>query len=73
LGTQQTFQANEPGYTGTLTATDNCAGTVIYSPSSASGPSATFTVTSITNGSCTITITDSYGQTAPELVTVAFR
>jgi hypothetical protein len=30
------------------------------------------TVTSISNGNCTITATDSNGQTAPEIVTVDF-
>jgi hypothetical protein len=73
LGTQQTFQVQEAGYAGTFTLTDNgCAGTAIYGPSSGPGPSLTVTVTSIANGSCTITATDSNGQTAPETITVTF-
>jgi hypothetical protein len=30
-------------------------------------------VTSLSNGSCTITASDSYGQTAPEGIAVSFR
>jgi len=74
LGTQQTFQVNEAGYTGTFTLNDGgtCTGVALYAPSSGPGPSLTVTVTSISNGNCTITATDSNGQTAPEIVTVDF-
>ncbi|MGD0969687.1 MAG: hypothetical protein ABR949_15550 [Candidatus Aquilonibacter sp.] len=74
LGTQQTFQVNEAGYTGTFTLNDggSCAGVALYAPSSGPGPSLTVTITSISNGSCTITATDSNGQTAPETITVSF-
>jgi hypothetical protein len=33
----------------------------------------TVTVTSVSNGSCIITATDSFGQTAAENITVSFR
>ncbi len=74
LGTKQTFQVNESGYTGTFTLNDggSCTGVALYSPSSGPGPSLTVTVTSLTTGSCTITATDSNGQTAPETITVTF-
>jgi hypothetical protein len=76
LGTQQTFQVNEPGYTGTFTLDDggSCTGIALYSPSSGPGPSLTVTVTSISSPfTCTITASDSYGQTAIEMITVSFR
>jgi hypothetical protein len=74
LGTQQTFQVNESGYTGTFTLNDggSCAAIAVFGPSSGPGPSLTVTVTSIANGSCTITATDSNGQTAPVTVVVNF-
>jgi len=66
---------SEAGYTGTLSLDDggSCAGVAVYSPSSGPGPSLIVTVTSIADGSCTITASDSYGQTAPETITVNFR
>jgi hypothetical protein len=75
LGTQQTFQVNEPGYFGSFTLNDggSCSGTAVFAPSSGAGPSLTVTVTSLANGGCTITASDSYGQTAPETITVSFR
>jgi hypothetical protein len=74
LGTQQTFQVNEAVYTGTFTLTDNgCTGIVLYSPSSGPGPSLTVTVTSISDGTCTIFATDSFARTADEGIVVDFR
>ena len=75
LGTQQTFEVDERGYTGTFTLSDggSCTGVAAYTPPSGPGPSLTITVTSIANGTCTITATDSYGQSAPETVAVAFK
>ncbi|MGD0969686.1 MAG: hypothetical protein ABR949_15545 [Candidatus Aquilonibacter sp.] len=73
LGTQQTFEVDEPGYTGTFTLNDggSCTGVATYAPSSGPGPSLTITVTAISGGACTITATDSYGQSAPESVTAS--
>jgi len=75
LGTQQTFQVNEAGYTGTFTLNDggSCSGIALYAPSSGPGPSLTVTVTSVTTGSCTITASDANGQVATESIVVSFR
>jgi hypothetical protein len=72
LGTQQTFEVDEPGYSGTFTLNDGggCTGVVTYTPPSGPGPALTITVTAVSAGACTITATDSYGQTAPESITV---
>jgi hypothetical protein len=71
LGTQQTFQVNESGYTGTFTLSDtDCVGVAVYAPSSGPGPSLTITVTSIGFGTCLITVTDTNGQSALETITV---
>jgi hypothetical protein len=73
LGTQQTFQVNEVSYTGTFTLSDtDCAGVAVYAPSSGPGPLLTVTVTSISNGTCHIHVTDGNGQTAVETVVVNF-
>ena len=75
LGTQQTFQVNEAGYTGPFILDDGgtCGGIATYGPSSGAGPSLTVTVTSSNNGNCTITASDSNGQIATETITVSFR
>jgi hypothetical protein len=71
LGTQQTFEVDESGYTGTFTLTDtDCVGVAAYGPTSGPGPSLIITVTSISFGTCHITVTDTNGQSAVETVTV---
>ena len=64
----QTFNASESGYAGSFIETDTCnpgSGTIAsVSTASASGPSATFTVTPQNAGSCTVTIKDSNGNSA---------
>ncbi len=72
-GQSSTFQITETGYAGTFTiGTCKSGSTTIatVTPSTASGPSATVTVKGVVNGTCTIAISDSYGQTASENVTV---
>ncbi len=72
-GQSKTFQITEGGYTGTFTVgTCKSGATTIanVTGSSAHGPTVTITVTGVASGSCTIAISDSYGQTASESVTV---
>jgi hypothetical protein len=73
-GQSKTFQISETGYTGTFTVgTCKSGATTIANVAggSAHGPTVTITVTGVASGSCTIAISDSYGQTASESVTVA--
>lgn len=59
IGGTGSFTASESGYTGTFTATSsNCAGIATFTPASGTGPSTSFTVTAVANGSCQITVTD---------------
>jgi len=59
IGGTGAFTASESGYTGTFTAaSSNCAGVATFTPASGTGPSTSFTVTSVANGSCQITVTD---------------
>lgn len=70
----QAFTASESGYSGTFTESDTChpaAGTIAtVAPANANGPSATFTVTPQSAGSCAVTVTDAYGQTSAVTVGV---
>jgi len=60
IGGTASFTASESGYAGTFAASSsNCAGIATFSPTSATGPSASFTVTAVANGSCQITVKDS--------------
>lgn len=72
-GESKTFQISEAGYTGTFTVGACKSGTTSIATvagASAHGPTVTITVTGMASGSCTIAISDSYGQTASEGVTV---
>jgi hypothetical protein len=72
-GQSSTFQITETGYNGAFTigmCTSGSTTIATVSPSTANGPSATVTVTGVVNGTCTIAIADTYGQTASENVTV---
>lgn len=69
----QTFAVSELGYTGAFTETDTCnPGTAIATVSAASGPgpTANFTVTPQSAGSCAITVHDTNGQTSTVTVGV---
>jgi hypothetical protein len=72
-GFAQTFSASETGYNGTLTQTNTCnpsSGTIAtVSPVSGAAP-VTFTVTPQAAGTCTITVSDTNGQSAALTVTV---
>jgi hypothetical protein len=58
----QTVSVSETGYAGAFTETDTCSGIASVSPADGSGPSATYTVTPLAAGTCTITIHDTNGQ-----------
>jgi hypothetical protein len=67
--TSATFTASEPGFSGTFTEFDTCAGIVTITPSSSpTGPTATYNVTQIGGGTCTATILDGHGGSASENV-----
>ena len=72
-GFAQTLRASETGYNGTLSQTNTCnpsAGTIAtVSPASGSAP-VTFTVTPQGAGTCTITVSDTNGQSTALTVTV---
>ncbi len=59
--TPQTFSVRDSGYTGTFSVS-GCANVVSVSPSSAAGPTATFTVTPVAPGTCTLVISESDGR-----------
>lgn len=72
-GDAKTFTISETGYTGPFTVgTCKSGSTTIatVAATGAQGPSATVTVTGVVNGTCSIAISDSYGQTASENITV---
>jgi outer membrane lipoprotein SlyB len=59
----QAFTATENFYTGTLTAAStNCAGIATISPASGTGPAASFTITSVGNGTCQFAVKDTFNQ-----------
>jgi hypothetical protein len=73
-GQNAPFTVSEAGYSGALSATSggtsSCSGIATFSPASGSGPSATFTVTAVAAGQCTIVVSDSHGQSVSETVYV---
>ena len=66
----QTFSATETGYAGVFGESDNCSGIATVTTSNANGPTATYTVTGIAAGNCTVTISDSHGQQTTTQVAV---
>jgi hypothetical protein len=58
----QTVTVTETNYTGAFTESDTCGTFATVSTQSASGPSATYTVTPLAAGTCTITVHDANGQ-----------
>jgi hypothetical protein len=66
----QPLSVHEAGYTGALDAASSNAAVATVSPSSATGPHATFTVTPIGSGTCTIAVKDASGNSAAATVTV---
>ncbi len=51
-------------------STTNCSGIATFSPTTGTGPSASFTVTSQAAGSCTVTVADANNQKVGVAVTV---
>jgi hypothetical protein len=72
-GSSAQFTVTENSYTGPLSAANgspSCAGIATFSPASGSGPSATFTVTAVAAGTCTIVVSDNHGGSVGVNVTV---
>ncbi len=65
----QTFVANDPNFTGTISASSDAPGVATVN-ASGTGPSATFTVTPVSKGNATVTVTDGVGGSAAVSVTV---
>jgi len=59
-----TCAVSETSYTGTFTVADGgtCAGIVTFAPTVLVGPSASFTVTQVGGGACTLVVSDANGQ-----------
>jgi hypothetical protein len=64
------FAVEEKDYNGNLTAVTSDATVATVGPSSSSGPAATFSVTPIAVGSCTVTVTDARGNRVAVSVSV---
>lgn len=62
--------AQETGYSGSFAESNNCASIASIAPASASGPTATFTVTGINAGTCSANFTDANSQHIPVSITV---
>jgi len=62
-GQTATVTASEPGYSGPITA-GACGVVAVVSPAAATSSPAHFTITSQGSGSCAVTFTDSFGQSA---------
>jgi hypothetical protein len=62
IGNAGSATVQESGYGGTFSEHDTCTGIATVTTSSASGPSATFTVTGVAAGSCSATFSDSNSQ-----------
>ncbi len=72
-GSNQQFTVTENNYAGPLNAANgspSCAGIATFAPASGTGPSATFTVTAVGAGVCTIVVTDNHGGSVGVNVTV---
>jgi CHASE2 domain-containing sensor protein len=61
---------SENGYAGVFAESDTCASIAKVTATSANGPSATFTVTGVSGGSCMLTFRDAAGQARTVSVTV---
>jgi hypothetical protein len=63
-----TFVVNEPGFAGTLSESSTCGSVATVTPATATGPSATYTVTGTAAGTCTVTVSSPFGQTTVAVV-----
>ncbi len=66
----QNTNVSQSGYSGTFTQTNNCSGIASVSAASNAAGKATYRVTPIAKGTCTVTFTGSPGQSAPLSVSV---
>lgn len=64
-----TFAITQTG-TGAFKETDSCSGIATVTPASLQAPSSTVTVTPVAAGTCTITVSDAYGQSKQVAVSV---
>jgi hypothetical protein len=72
-GSSAQFTVTENNYSGPLTAANgspSCSGIATFAPASGTGPSATFTVTAVAAGTCTIVVSDNHGGSVGVNVTV---
>jgi hypothetical protein len=72
-GQTGTFSVSENGYSGTFTASNgspSCSGIATFTPATATGPTATFTITALAAGICQIKVQDTNSQTVAATVTV---
>jgi hypothetical protein len=70
-GNAKTSIAAETSYAGTFTVNAAaCTGIANVTPASGAGPSLSLTVTGLMNGTCSATITDAFGQSAPLAISV---
>jgi len=69
-GTSGTISISEVGYAGTFTATPNpaCTGVINVGAASGTGPSASFPLTQIGAGTCTVVITDNHGGSITDTI-----
>ena len=73
FGQSQTASATEQWFSGSFTYSGCATPSPLASiaPASGTGPTASFNITALANGTCTITVTGFGGNTAPILVTIA--
>lgn len=72
-GSSAQFTVTENSYGGPLTAANgspSCAGIATFAPASGTGPSATFTLTAVAAGTCSIVVSDNHGGSVGVNVTV---
>ena len=70
VGATGTFVATEQLYSGVFSVDgSNCSNIASLTPSAPPGPSATFTLTELAPGTCTLSLSDAYGQKQSVTVT----
>ncbi|MDQ2818563.1 MAG: hypothetical protein M3T49_10220 [Candidatus Eremiobacteraeota bacterium] len=65
----QQFSVQEPQYGGPVSQSSNCTNVALITPAEANSP-ATFSVTPVGSGTCTITLTDNHGGAVTESISV---
>jgi len=73
IGTSNPNSANvtisESNYAGTFSEANSCSNVANVSPTSGSGPSATFTISLVGPGNCSVTFRDNHGGSVPVAIT----